>query len=154
MKKEFPNEPTNKNGFGDLIHTMNEFFHERPMKGMLQSIDDFFASSANPFGTFPVDLREANNHYIVTAELPGIKKDQIELDVFPQFMTISVTNIESYSEENERHQVIRRKQSTRKSTRTINFPRTVNEKNVKASYKDGLLTVKVDRESGKRINIE
>jgi HSP20 family protein len=145
---------SNKNGFGDLMHSMNEFFHERPMKGMLQSIDEFFTSSANPFGSFPVELTENDDHFIVTAELPGVNKEQIQIDVFPQYITISVTNKETYSEENENHQTIRRKQSMRKSSRTVPFPRVVNEKNVKASYKDGLLTVKVNKESGKRIQIE
>lgn len=143
-----------KKGFGDLMHSMNEFFHERPMKGMLQSIDEFFTSSSNPFGSFPVELTETDNHYIVTAQLPGIKKEQIHLDVFPQYITISVTNKEEFSEENDQNQMIRRKQSMKKSSRTIPFPRVVNEKNVKASHKDGLLTVKVDKESGKRIPIE
>ena len=150
MSNEFPN----KKGFGDLMHSMNEFFHERPMKGMLQSIDEFFTSSANPFGSFPVELTETDEHYVVTAELPGVNKEQIQLDVFPQYITISVTNKEVYSEENEKHQTIRRKQSVRKSSRTIPFPRNVNEKNVKASYKDGLLTVKVNKDSGKRIEID
>ncbi|WP_034758467.1 Hsp20/alpha crystallin family protein [Rossellomorea vietnamensis] len=145
---------SNKGGFGDLMHSMNEFFHERPMKGMLQSIDEFFTSSANPFGSFPVELSEADDHYLVTAELPGVNREQIQLDVFPQYITISVTHKEIYSEENEKHQTIRRKQSMRKSSRTVSFPRTVNEKNVKAFYKDGLLSVKVNKESGKRIQIE
>jgi HSP20 family protein len=145
---------SNKNGFGDLMHSMNEFFHERPMKGMLQSIDDFFTSSANPFGSFPVEMTETEDHYVVTAELPGVNKEQIKLDVFPQYITISVTNKEIYTEENEQRQTIRRKQSMGKSSRTVPFPRVVKEKDVKASYKNGLLTVKVNKESGNRIQIE
>ncbi|TMU86798.1 Hsp20/alpha crystallin family protein [Bacillus sp. BHET2] len=148
------NDSSNNKGFGDLIHSMNEFFHERPMKGMLQSIDEFFTSSANPFGSFPVELTETDDHYIVTAELPGVKKDQIQLDVFPQYITISVSHQEIYSEENEQHQMIRRKQSMKKSSRTVPFPRAVNEKNVKAAYHDGLLTVEINKDSGKRIPIE
>ncbi|MBW3113274.1 MULTISPECIES: Hsp20/alpha crystallin family protein [Bacillaceae] len=148
------NDSSNRKGFGDLMHSMNEFFHERPMKGMLQSIDEFFTSSANPFGSFPVKMTETDDHYVVTAELPGVNKEQIQLDVFPQYITISVTNKGVYSEENEKHQTIKRKQSISKSSRTVPFPTVVNEKNVKASYKDGLLSVKVNKESGKRIQIE
>ncbi|BCB04487.1 Hsp20/alpha crystallin family protein [Bacillus sp. KH172YL63] len=147
------NDPSKK-GFGDLMHTMNEFFHERPMRGMLQSIDEFFASSANPFGSFPIDITETDDHYIVTAELPGVKKDQIHLDVFPQYMTISVSDRELFTEENEKQQIIRRRQSMKKSTRTIPFPRPVKEKNVRASHHDGLLTVEIKKDSGKRISID
>lgn len=154
MPKDFHNDSSKKKGFGELMNSMNDFFLERPMKGMLQSIDEFFASSSNPFESFPVELTETNDYYIVTAELPGVKKEQIQLEVFPQFITISLMNKEIYSEEDDKNQTIRRKQSMRRSTRTVPFPRSVNEKNVKASYADGLLTVKVGKESGKRITIE
>jgi HSP20 family protein len=154
MAKQFSDDASRKKGFGDLMHSMNEFFHEKPMKGMLQSIDDFFTSASNPFNSFPVDFKEHDEYYLVTAELPGVKKEQINLEVFPNFVTITVTNLEIYSEENEKNQVIRRKQSMNKSSRTIPFPSVVNEKDVKASYNNGLLQIKVEKQSGRKINIE
>ncbi|MEG9297920.1 Hsp20/alpha crystallin family protein [Mangrovibacillus sp. Mu-81] len=155
MPKQFSDDSSKKKGgFGDLMHSMNEFFHEKPMKGMLQSIDDFFTSSSNPFNSFPVDLKENDEYYLITAELPGVKKEQINLEVFPNFVTITITNMELYSEENEKRQVIRKKQSMNRSSRTIPFPFVVNEKDVKASYKDGLLQIKVEKQTGRKISIE
>jgi HSP20 family protein len=154
MTNHFSNDPSKKKGFGDLMQSMNEFFHEKPMRGMLQSIDDFFTSASNPFNSFSVDLKEHAEYYLITAELPGVKKEQINLEVFPNFITITIINNEIYSEENEKNQTIRRKQSLNKSSRTIPFPSTVNDKDVKASYKDGLLQVKVEKQSGKKIIIE
>jgi HSP20 family protein len=154
MHSHFSNDPSKKKGFGDLMQSMNEFFHEKPMRGMLQSIDDFFTSASNPFNSFPVDFKENDDYYLITAELPGVKKEQINLEVFPNFVTITVMNMELYSEENTKSQVIKRKQTMNRSSRTIPFPSVVNEKNVKASYKDGLLQIKVEKQSGKRISID
>lgn len=154
MNSHFSNDSSKKKGFGDLMQSMNEFFHEKPMRGMLQSIDDFFTSASNPFNSFPVDFNEHEDYYLITAELPGVKKEQINLEVYPNFVTISVMNMELYSEENEKNQVIRRKQSMNRSSRTIPFPTVVNEKDVKASYKDGLLQIKVDKQTGRKISIE
>ncbi|WP_175991247.1 Hsp20/alpha crystallin family protein [Bacillus sp. Marseille-Q1617] len=154
MNSHFSNDPSKKKGFGDLMQSMNEFFHEKPMRGMLQSIDDFFTSASNPFNSFPVDFKELDDYYLITSELPGVKKEQINLEVFPNFVTITITNMELYSEENEKKQIIRKKQSMNRSSRTIPFPTTVNEKDVKASYKDGLLQIKVEKQSGRKISIE
>ncbi|MGR3764788.1 Hsp20/alpha crystallin family protein [Rossellomorea sp. NS-SX7] len=154
MNSHFSNDSSKKKGFGDLMQSMNEFFHEKPMRGMLQSIDDFFSSASNPFNSFPVDFNEHEDYYLITAELPGVKKEQINLEVFPNFVTISVSNMELYSEENEKNQVIKRKQSMNRSSRTIPFPTVVNEKDVKASYKDGLLQIKVEKQTGRKISID
>jgi HSP20 family protein len=154
MAKHFSDDSSRKKGFGDLMHSMNEFFHEKPMKGMLQSIDEFFTSASNPFNSFPVEFKEQEDFYLVTAELPGVKKEQINLEVFPNFVTITITNMEHYSEENKNNQVIRKKQSMNRSSRTIPFPSLVNDKDVKASYKDGLLQIKVEKQTGRKISIE
>ncbi|NQD64533.1 Hsp20/alpha crystallin family protein [Bacillus haikouensis] len=154
MAKHFSDDSSRKKGFGDLMHSMNEFFHEKPMKGMLQSIDEFFTSASNPFNSFPVEFKELEDFYLVTAELPGVKKEQINLEVFPNFVTITITNMEHYSEENKNNQVIRKKQSMNRSSRTIPFPSLVNDKDVKASYKDGLLQIKVEKQTGRKISIE
>ncbi|MCA1054595.1 Hsp20/alpha crystallin family protein [Rossellomorea aquimaris] len=155
MPNHLPNDSSKKkNGFGDLMQSMNEFFHEKPMRGMLQSIDEFFTSAANPFQSFPVNLKEHDHHYLIVAELPGVKKEQINLEVFPNFVTITITDMLHYTEENEKHQVIKSKQTMNRSSRTIPFPSVVNEKDVKASYKDGLLQIKVEKQSGKRISID
>jgi HSP20 family protein len=148
-----PKKPKSES-FGELMKTMNEFFNEKPVKGFLQSIDDFFKSPFPPGASFHVDTIETGNEYIISAELPGVKRDQIHLNISGNYLTISVENNELETAEDENNNIYRRKYLRQKSSRTLSLPHTINEKNVKASYRDGLLKIRIPQEQGKIIEIE
>ncbi|MFE8702191.1 Hsp20/alpha crystallin family protein [Cytobacillus sp. FJAT-54145] len=153
MSSNLPSGPNKRNKhepFGDLMKSMNDFFHEKPVKGFLQSIDDFFRT---PFASFPIDVIEQENEIVVTAELPGIKKEQIYINVLDNYLTITVKNNEIVTEEDDVNRVYRRKQSMQQMSRSVGLSQPINESKVKASYQDGLLKIRIPRQKGKRINI-
>lgn len=143
----------NKEAFGEIMKSMNSFFTERPIKGLLESIDEFFK---NPFTqlSFPLELTETSKEYIITAELPGIKKDQIQINIIGNQLTISIDNVAELAEIDEINHSYRRRHSIQKSSRSVNLPVPIDEKQVKASYKDGLLQIRIPRKSGKSITID
>lgn len=148
-KKKDRNEP-----FGELMKSMNQLFNEKPVKGFLQTMDDFFK---NPFpfaSSFHVEVTETEKEHVITAELPGINKEQIQIDVLDNYVTISVKSAEMLTEEDENRKIIRRQQSMQRSSRTIPLPQPVNEKKVKAFYQNGLLQITVPKQHGKRILID
>ncbi len=159
MSTKLPSDPnhSNKNKtepFGELIKSMQGFFNEKPIKGFLQSIDDFFK---NPFPSgfgFPVETVDNGKEYIVSAELPGIKREQIQLNIQGHLLTISVDNHQIELEEDEINQVFKQKNFRQFSSRTIALPQVINEKKIKASYRDGLLQIVIPQEKGKIITIE
>lgn len=140
--------------FSDLMRSMNDFFNEKPIRGFLQSIDDFFKTPFPFDAGFPVETVETVNEYIVTAELAGVKREQIHLNITGNYLTISVENREIETAENENNQVYRRRFVRQQSSRTISLPPAINESKIKASYRDGLLQVRIPREKGKMIEIE
>jgi HSP20 family molecular chaperone IbpA len=151
-----PNQ-NNKNKpepFGDFRKKMNDFFNEKPIKGFLQSIDDFFNNPFPPGFGFPVETVDNGKEYIVSAELPGIKREQIQLNIQGNLLTITVDNQQLELEEDEINQVFKQKQFRQYSSRTIALPQTINEKKIKASYRDGLLQIHIPRERGRNIHIE
>lgn len=148
-KKKDRNEP-----FGDLMKTMNQLFHEKPVRGFLQTMDDFFKNPFPHTSPFHVDVKESEDEHIILAELPGINKEQIQLDVLDNYLTISVNSLETITEENEDREVTRRQQSFQRSSRTVPLSQPINEKKVKASYANGLLEIKIPKEKGKRIFLE
>ncbi|GLB57946.1 Hsp20/alpha crystallin family protein [Cytobacillus sp. NCCP-133] len=153
-KRERERERERNEPFGDLMKSMNQLFHEKPVKGFLQTMDDFFR---NPFplsSSFHVDVTETDTDHIVTAELPGINKEQIQIDIMDNYVTISVKSAELITEEDENRKVLKRQQSLQRSSRTIPLPQPVNEKKVKAVYKNGLLQITVPKQQGKRILID
>ncbi|TYS18897.1 Hsp20/alpha crystallin family protein [Rossellomorea vietnamensis] len=135
--------------FGEL---MDSFFQEKPVRGILESIDGFF-SSPFPFGGFPVELKESKTNYTITAKLPGVKKEQIDIDVFQNYVTLSVHNEEIHTSENEKSNVFFHKQLKQHNSRTIPLPGMVDERKVKASYQDGLLTLKLGKLKGKKVEL-
>jgi HSP20 family protein len=140
--------------FSELIKSVNGFFNEPPVRGFLQSIDDFFKSPFPPGAAFHVETMENGKEYIINAELPGVKREQIQLNVQGNYLTISITNQELEMEEDEINQVLRRRQFHQQASRTIFLPQPINEKKIKASYRDGLLQVRIPQEKGRIINIE
>ncbi|MDZ5473214.1 Hsp20/alpha crystallin family protein [Bacillus sp. 31A1R] len=148
-----PNKRDRNEPFGDLIRTMNDFFQEKPVKGILQSIDEFFKTPFPPISSFPLDVVEMENEHIVTAELPGIKRENIHIDVLGNYLTISVKNGEIITEEDDINKTYRRKQTFQQMSRTVSLTHPINEKKVKASYQDGLLKVRIPKQKGKKIDI-
>jgi HSP20 family molecular chaperone IbpA len=151
--KNNPKKPKSE-PFGEIMKSMNDFFNEKPIRGFLQSIDEFFKSPFPSGSSFHVDTIETEGEYVISAELPGVKREQIHLNIAENFLTISVENKELETEEDEYHQVYQRKFLRQQSSRTISLPHTINEKKVKASYRDGLLKIRVPQEKGKVIEIE
>lgn len=153
------NERNNNKGknepIGDLMKSMNQFFQEKPVKGFLQSMDEFFK---NPFpsstSSFHVNVSETNDEHIISAELPGINKEQIQIDVLDNYVTITVLSTESMTEENEHQKTIKKQTSIKKSIRTVPLPQLINESKVKASYQNGLLQIRVPKQKGKQIMID
>lgn len=147
------NKKDNLEPFGDIMKSMNGFFQEKPIKGFLQSIDEFFKTPF-PFHSLAVDMVEKENEYLITAELPGIKREQIQIDVYANYLTISVNSNDVIIEENEKSSSYSKQQTVQKSSRTISLPHPINEKQVKASYQNGLLKISIPKQKGKRIQIE
>lgn len=139
--------------FGNLLNSMNHFFQEKPIRGFLQTIDDFFINPF-PLSSFHVELDETDTEYIVTAKLPGIKKEQIQLDIYDRYITITVHYEEESREENAKKQMVKMQHSIQRTSRTIPFPYPINEKEVHGSYENGLLQIRAAKPKGKRLLLD
>lgn len=146
-------QKNNSDPFRELMFSMNSFFNEKPIKGFLQQVDEFFQSPFPP-STIPLNVNETDKGHIITAKLPGIKKEQIHLEVAGNYLTISIRHMEIISEEDEKKQAFQKKQTYQQSSRTISLPHLINEKTVKASYQNGLLEVFVPKQKGRTITID
>jgi len=86
-----------------------------------------------------LDVYEDNENIIVRAELPGMKKEGIDISLHDNVITVSG---ERKSEKKyEGGKASREERFFGRFTRSIGLPKQVNANGVKASYKDGLLTV-------------
>jgi HSP20 family protein len=85
-----------------------------------------------------VDVSEDDNGYVVRAELPGVKKEDIDVTLEDGLLTISAET-KTESEEKEGERVIRRERRYGKYSRSLRLGTQVDEGKVKANYKDGIL---------------
>ena len=108
-----------------------------------------FASSgvAAPTGRFPVDVYQDDNNVYVRAELPGFKRDTINVEVVDGFLTVEAKR-EAESEKAQR---------AAKFNRSIALPDDVKSDGVTAAYSDGVLTVtlpKKEEAKPRKITVE
>ncbi|KAL0581672.1 hypothetical protein V5O48_000375 [Marasmius crinis-equi] len=88
-----------------------------------------------------MDLHENAEQNVVTAtfELPGLKKEDVQIDVHDGRLTISGES--KISEEHEKEGYAVRERRFGRFSRTLRLPQGVNEEEIKASLEDGVLTV-------------
>lgn len=103
----------------------------------------------------PIDLDERENEFVLTAELPGLTPENIDLEIDGDVLTLRGEKKEDREEkEGERYYYERRYGSF---LRRIALPQAVDPDQVRAHYENGILRVtmpKRDVSRGKRVEIE
>ncbi|KAF0478396.1 HSP20-like chaperone [Gigaspora margarita] len=105
----------------------------------------------------PLDFHEDEKEFVVNAELPGVTKEQVNVDVREDTLVISgeTKKDEKYKEGNT-HVQERRYGSF---TRAITLPRNVKANEITAKFENGILEVKLPKDenekpSGRKIEIQ
>lgn len=92
-----------------------------------------------------VDLADNGSEYLVKAEIPGIKKEDLKIEVAQDNLEISgETSVEEKQEDKETG-YIRRERRYSRFHRTLPLPENVLTDKVEAELKDGVLTVKLPK---------
>lgn len=87
----------------------------------------------------PLDLRETPDAFIATLELPGMKREQIEVSVHEGVLSVSGERLPS--EPSEGCSVYRSERPFGRFQRSVSLPKPVQAEATKATYRDGILTV-------------
>jgi HSP20 family protein len=85
-----------------------------------------------------LDIYQDNDNVVAIIELPGMRKEDIEISLQDGMLTISG---ERKSESSTGHKAERTERFTGKFRRSVTLPTQVDANKVNASYKDGILTV-------------
>ena len=102
-----------------------------------------------------IDLYEDENEYVVEAELPGLKQDEIKVSVEDDILTIS--GEKKREKEVKEENLYRSERFYGKFERQIVLPQNAEKDNIKASYKNGVLKVvipKKEEAKSKRVDIK
>ena len=116
-------------------------------------IDRLFETPA-PAWAPALDVHEDKNGYQIRVELPGLKREEIEVSLNEGTLTISgERKVETVAEGTEVH---RQERYYGKFTRALTLPAAVSADKVHAAYKDGVLTVtlpKAEEAKPRQINV-
>jgi HSP20 family protein len=94
--------------------------------------------------TYPsVDIFEDDNDVIVKAELPGMKKDEIEVNISDDVITIS--GEKKTDDKVEKKDYYRLECSFGSFTRTLRLPAETQTDKAKANFKDGVLEIRIPK---------
>lgn len=134
-----------------IIRRDNEDRQIKPTYFPIRSVfDDFFAPSIwdNSFlvnsPSLSADLWEDKDNVMVKMAMPGVKKEDIKINIMADNVTISGnTKIEEESEKNDKKYYFKSMESSYEQS--FNLPTKVNPDKAEAEFKEGVLTIKMPK---------
>ena len=134
--------------FNDLVDDLFKGFLVRPV-----------AYDGRPGEALPrmkVDVAEQNGAYTVTAELPGVKKEDIQVTIDGSQVTLAA-EVRREKEASQDERVLHTERVYGKVSRSFTLPQEVDEASAEAKFRDGVLELKLPKKAAaqrKQISIQ
>jgi len=123
--------------FTDLMDIRNEM--DRLLSDTFRAFD-----GGEKYGWRPaIDIEEGENEFIVTAELPGINKEDVNISITDNQLTVSGEIGETRDVQEKNYHVKERVRG--KFSRSVALPTTIDSNNTEASYEDGILKIRLPK---------
>jgi HSP20 family protein len=91
----------------------------------------------------PVDIHETESSIVIQADMPGVDKKDVSIDLKEGVLTISADRMET--EEVKKESYFKRERATGKIKRFFTLTDRVNQEDIKASMANGVLTVEIPK---------
>ena len=131
--------------FEDLFNEFSKGFWVKPLA--LPGVDEL---------KIKLDVKEDDKAYTVHAEIPGVKKEDIQIEVNGDVVSIRA-EVKQEKEEKKGEKVIHSERYYGMASRSFSLPGEVDEKATVAKYKDGVLDLTLPKKQGdgaKRISVQ
>ncbi len=128
---------------------------------IFEALDKNFAPEMNvytgrkgtKFNMPRVDIRELDSAYLMEADLPGFSEEEIDISLKDRIMTLSSIHSEEKTEEkedDEKETYIMKERSARQFIRKFSLPDDIEEEDVSAAFKNGVLTVNIPKRAERK----
>lgn len=97
------------------------------------------------------DIREHDSGYELDIDLPGFKKDEINVDLENGYLTISAAKGLDKDEKNEEGKYIRRERYAGAMQRSFYVGDAITHEDIRARFEDGILRVSIPKKDAKAI---
>ena len=123
-----------ENMLSDIVNTIKEKQEE-----LGKSLSDYTTTFQKPLA----DVMETENSIIVITDLPGVKKEDIDIDISEDSIDISAKFEDEIDEEGANY--IKKERSYGETKRSISLPAQINVKEATAKFNDSILTVNLPK---------
>ncbi len=129
----------------DFNRLMNRFEHDfEDFWGNSTKLGRVLSSKAResmaPFTGMPsVDIEDQGKNYRLTVDLPGFKKEDVQVELTDDFVTVSAKRVKS--EDEQRKNYVRHERSSQTYYRKIQLPEPIRPEDAKGALNDGILEV-------------
>jgi len=140
--------------FDDIDRTFQRFFGEPLMRRYRKKFTPSFGTDLR---SPALDIRDLGDRYSIQAEMPGIDKDDIELEISDDKLIINAKKEQETKEEGEDY--IKRERGYRSFYRELPLTDEVISEETKASYKNGILDISIpkkekEKKEGIKVDID
>ena len=114
--------------------------------------DDMFTSpffSSRNDMVMKTDISEKDGYYLLDMELPGCKKEDINLELHDGYLNVSSAHNTSKEEKDDKGNIIRQERYSGNFSRSFYVGDSVTENDIKASYDNGELKITFPKETAK-----
>ena len=123
--------------------------------------DDFFndrfwrpVAGATKYNAMNTDIKEGEHGYEIGMELPGFSKEDVTVALKDGYLTVTATHSDNKEEGDENKKYIRRERYSGHYQRSFYIGDEITQEDIKASFKDGILTLDVPKKEAKQPEVE
>lgn len=119
------------------------------------SFDPFSAENAlygkHARAMMKTDVRETDNSYELDIDLPGFKKDELQLNLQDGYLTVSAAKGLDKDEKDKEGHYIRRERYAGQCSRSFYVGENITEEDVHAKYEDGILRLSIPKKDAPKL---
>ncbi len=121
--------------------------------GLFNELDDLFSDPFTKFSNsiMKTDVRQVDNNYILDIELPGYKKEDVQLNLDGGYLNISAKHEVNDEEKDQQGQIIRQERSFGTCQRSFYVGDYLEATDIKAKFDNGILQITLPCETQKQI---
>ena len=123
--------------FNELVDDLFKGFFVRPM---------LYEGARETLPRMKVDVAEKNGAYTVTAELPGVKKEDIQISIEGAQVTLAA-EVRREREVSQDERVLHAERTFGKVTRSFALPQELDEAKAEARFRDGVLELTLPKKA-------
>ena len=130
-------------------------FSENLMDDWMDDFESEFFGRKNPLygkhakNMMKTDVKETENGYEVAVDLPGFKKDEINLELKDGYLTITASKGLDKDEEDKKGRMIRQERYAGAMSRSFYVGDGITEEDVKAKFENGVLMLDIPKKEEK-----